>query len=132
MIEFNTAGNCIMKGHCGKSIVSGECIIEKLQIREVSSHFRNGWIFLVVKPVPLGKNEFLNNQTDIDPSLVEPLIIDNQHIKAKNLTGKKKMNAAKNQQNNNNNTNTAQGKREMSAREMNNREPSSIMKNYLS
>ena len=76
MIEFNTAGNCIMKGHCGKSLVAGECIIEKLQIREVSSHFRNGWIFLVVKPVPLGKNEYLNTG-DIDPSLVEPLIIEN-------------------------------------------------------
>jgi len=29
LLEFNTAGNCILKGHSGKFFNSGECSIEK-------------------------------------------------------------------------------------------------------
>ena len=90
-VEFNTAGNCILKGHAGRFFEQGECSIDKLQIREVTSHFRNGWIFLVVKPAGLSKGEGVLNKElgAIDVEQIEPLIIDNVVIKAKNLVGKK-------------------------------------------
>lgn len=50
-IELNTSGNKILKGQLVKEVINGTCKFDKLQIKEVSSHFRNGWIFIVVTPV---------------------------------------------------------------------------------
>jgi hypothetical protein len=55
----------------------------------VTSHFRNGWVFIVIKPAPLNKNEILTEEHQINPEKIEPLILDNVIIKAKNLVGRK-------------------------------------------
>jgi len=47
----------------------------KIQLNEVTSHFRNGWIFLVVQPV-----------TSLCSASIRPLILDNIVIKAKEST----------------------------------------------
>ncbi|CAK67461.1 unnamed protein product (macronuclear) [Paramecium tetraurelia] len=45
--------------------------IEKLQINEVTSHYQNGWIYLVVYPI---KNDNKIVQNSISPSQIKPLI----------------------------------------------------------
>lgn len=47
----------------------------KIQLNEVTSHFRNGWIFLVIQPV-----------TSLCNASVRPLILDKVVIKAKEST----------------------------------------------
>lgn len=89
LVEYNTAGNCIVKGHSGKFLQSGECNIEKIQIREVTSHFRNGWVFVVIKPAIMEKNHLKSDSESIIATKIEPLILENIVIKAKNLVGKK-------------------------------------------
>jgi hypothetical protein len=55
-IEKNTAGQKILKGYIEQSLHHGQCRFEKIQIKEVTSHFRNGWVFIVIIPcmTPLG------------------------------------------------------------------------------
>ena len=55
-IEKNTAGQKILKGYIEQSLHQGICRFEKIQIKEVTSHFRNGWVFIVIIPcmTPLG------------------------------------------------------------------------------
>ncbi|KAM3147145.1 hypothetical protein pb186bvf_000861 [Paramecium bursaria] len=48
----------------------GQVNIEKLQINEVTSHFQNGWIYLIVYPI---KEE--NKQLQINPAQIKPLVI---------------------------------------------------------
>ncbi len=56
-IDTNTSGNKILKGFLEKDLKNGTVTFEKVQIKEVSSHFRNGWIFFVVYPkVSAGAN----------------------------------------------------------------------------
>jgi len=72
LVELNTSGNYIIKGNSKHYFDNGKCLIEKLQIREVTSHFRNGWIFIVIKPASLGKNDILDKFSDIYPDSIEP------------------------------------------------------------
>lgn len=51
----------------------------KVQLNEVTSHFRNGWVFLVVQPVP---SDFLL-QTGF---MVSPLVIEHLVSKSKEVT----------------------------------------------
>jgi hypothetical protein len=58
-----------------------------VQIKEVSSHFRNGWVFLVVMPKKLTEAKFEEEQFN----KIQPFILDNIIIKAKlNCVNKKK------------------------------------------
>ena len=56
----------------------------KIQICEVSSHFRNGWVFLVIQPKYTGQEtgESLHTQ-------VRPLVIENVVIRAKEISNKR-------------------------------------------
>lgn len=67
----------------------GCCTFDKLQIREVSSHFRNGWVFVVVQ-ARSGESS-LGKQTGIQEliSSIQPYVLDNVVIKAKLNTKKK-------------------------------------------
>ncbi len=49
-------GQKMVKGYTEQNLHFGVCRFEKIQIREVTSHFRNGWIFIVIIPsmTPLG------------------------------------------------------------------------------
>lgn len=49
-VQTNTQGQKSTKGGTDKVLDKGECSISKLQIREVTSHYRNGKIFIVVLP----------------------------------------------------------------------------------
>jgi hypothetical protein len=81
-IEKNTAGQKMLKGFVDQSLLMGLCNFEKVQIKEVTSHYRDGWIFLVAIPcmTPLGANK-----TDcfIDFTSIKPLVIEGVVVKAK-------------------------------------------------
>jgi len=55
----------------------------KIQICEVSSHFRNGWVFLVIQPKYTGQaGESLQTQ-------VRPLVLENVIVRAKEISNKR-------------------------------------------
>jgi len=87
-IDSNTAGNKILKGFTEKDLVNGSATFDKIQIKEVTSHFRNGWIFFVVYPkingASAGSNVIINgNGTVVNASEVKPLILEKVIVKAK-------------------------------------------------
>lgn len=69
----------------------GKALFEKLQIKEVTSHFRNGWIFMVisahdisfVKRIKKPDGSEAEEEEIVDVSKVRPLIIDKVVVKAK-------------------------------------------------
>jgi len=85
-IEKNTAGQKILKGYIEQSLNQGICRFEKIQIKEVSSHFRNGWIFIVIIPsmTPLGSAS-TSSETYVDYTKIEPLVLEKIVVKAKKL-----------------------------------------------
>ncbi|CAD8138127.1 unnamed protein product [Paramecium octaurelia] len=46
--------------------------VEKLQINEVTSHYQNGWVHMIVFPI---KNNTKIGSDDINPALIKPLIL---------------------------------------------------------
>jgi hypothetical protein len=92
-VDVNTSGNKVLKGMIDKDLVDGSVTFDKIQIKEVTSHFRNGWIFFVVQPRSSGN--VLNNLIDmtngvmINPQNVRPLVIEKMVVKAKRAREKK-------------------------------------------
>jgi len=85
-IDANTSGNKILKGFIEKDLVSGQATFEKIQIKEVTSHFRNGWVFFVVYPkvVSVGSNTILlNGHNIVNSQKIKPLILEKVVVKAK-------------------------------------------------
>jgi len=85
-IDTNTAGNKILKGFIDKDLINGQASFEKIQIKEVTSHFRNGWVFFVVHPkVPNGPTNILlsGNENLINHQKIKPLILEKIIVKAK-------------------------------------------------
>jgi hypothetical protein len=83
-IDMNTAGNKILKQGGDLELVDGKCEAQRLQIREVSSHYQHGWIFLMVYP----KNSLFPTNGDtsmlkIDEKKIMPLILEKVVVKAK-------------------------------------------------
>ena len=79
-------GNKILKGFTEKDLVYGSASFEKIQIREVTSHFRNGWIFFVVYPkINSGGNMITmnGNANFISCQKIRPLILEKVIVKAK-------------------------------------------------
>jgi len=91
-IDANTAGNKILKGFIEKDLVNGTATFEKIQIKEVTSHFRNGWIFFVVYPkiiantTPAGGANIINSQK-IKPLILEKVVVKAKKAKEKEHTG---------------------------------------------
>lgn len=81
-IDLNTCGNSILKGNTVKEIQGGRCVFEKLQIREVSSHFRNGWVFIAVQPRLMQEGPAGSAQRELVES-IRPFVMDNVLVKAK-------------------------------------------------
>ena len=54
-----------------------------MQIKEVSSHFRNGWLFIVVQAKPVCEESAALAED------IQPFILDNVVVKAKLNTRKK-------------------------------------------
>jgi len=94
-IDANTAGNKILKGFIEKDLMNGTATFEKIQIKEVTSHFRNGWIFFVVYPkitntsssgnLLLGSNSI--NSQKIKPLILEKVVVKAKKAKEKEATG---------------------------------------------
>ena len=76
-----------MKGFIEKDMVNGSVTFEKIQIKEVTSHFRNGWIFFVVYPkINKSSNNnilFNGNGAIVDAQKIKPLILEKVIVKAK-------------------------------------------------
>ena len=83
---MNWLGNKILKGFIEKDLVNGVATFEKIQIKEVTSHFRNGWVFFVVYPklATVGSNSILlNGHNIVNGSKIKPLILEKVIVKAK-------------------------------------------------
>ena len=84
-----------------KYLNDGEMSFEKVQIRDVSSHYRNGSLFLIVF-AKAAQNNTYQKEEDCEKSLinyqdVKPLIIEKMVIRAKKLKLKKKKIKTKNE-----------------------------------
>jgi len=96
-IDANTAGNKILKGFIEKDLISGTATFEKIQIKEVTSHFRNGWIFFVVYPkitntggsgnLMMGGSSNAINSQKIKPLILEKVVVKAKKAKEKEATG---------------------------------------------
>ncbi len=84
-IDANTGGNKVLKGCIEKDLVNGSVTFDKVQIKEVTSHFRNGWIFFVVYPkVQIhGSQMIINKKNFVDSQKVKPFILEKVIVKAK-------------------------------------------------
>jgi len=85
-IDSNTAGNKILKGFIDKDLVNGSVTFDKVQIKEVTSHFRNGWVFFVVYPKIAGQSGASvlgNTSMVINGQKIKPLILEKVVVKAK-------------------------------------------------
>jgi len=76
-----------MSGLCSNKGRNQQAHFDKIQIKEVTSHFRNGWIFFVVYPKSInstnsnvllsGKDSVINSQK------IRPFILEKVIVKAK-------------------------------------------------
>lgn len=79
-------GNKILKGFIEKDLVYGSVAFEKIQIKEVTSHFRSGWVFFVVYPklsASANMITFDNNANFINSQKIKPLVLEKVVVKAK-------------------------------------------------
>jgi hypothetical protein len=77
-----------LKGLAEKDLVNGNCSFDKIQIKEVTSHFRKGKIFIVVYPkMPTFGNFPQDNLVNsfIEYTEIKPLVIEGVVVKAKKL-----------------------------------------------
>jgi len=103
-IDANTSGNKILKGFIEKDLINGSVTFEKIQIKEVTSHFRNGWIFFVVYPKFASNNSSVMNSAKgnfINSQQIKPFVLEKVVVKAK----KAKENISENADNENDNDN---------------------------
>jgi hypothetical protein len=77
-------GNKILKGFIEKDLVNGSATFEKIQIKEVTSHFRNGWVFFVVYPkLNSTTSSASGNGPNVSGQKIKPLILEKVVVKAK-------------------------------------------------
>jgi hypothetical protein len=80
-----------LKGTTEQALLHGEAVFDKLQIKEVSSHYRNGWIFMVIyakMPSISVNNSSIEEHSDINFFDIQPLIIEQVVVKAKKMNKK--------------------------------------------
>jgi len=75
-IDFNIQGKWIFKGKYVHEVLGGEFKVTQIKVTEVSSHFKKGWIFLVIVP------KSSNNKCSV-VSQIKPYIQEKVYIKAK-------------------------------------------------
>mgnify|MGYP000190824403 CR=1 FL=1 len=88
LLRHNMSGSEIIKGVSSTLLVFDKKKLKhtgklKIQLNEVSSHFPNGWVFLVVKP---SKGQKYLRRTEVS---VKPLVVNHLVVKAKEVTCKK-------------------------------------------
>lgn len=85
-VDVNTAGNKILKGMIDKDLVDGAVTFDKIQIKEVTSHFRNGWVFFVVYPkTTMTLNPLMGGASSliVNSSQIKPIVLERVVVKAK-------------------------------------------------
>ena len=94
-----------MKGFIEKDLVNGSATFDKIQIKEVTSHFRNGWIFFVVYPkvnknanVLLSGSNVVVNSQQIKPLIIEKVIVKAKKTKEKDQNDEGSPNSGYNQE----------------------------------
>jgi len=92
LIKTNTQGKSAIKGGNDKILNDGLCVFSKLQIREVTSHYRNSKVFIVVVPCEYSMEPTKHLQAPynigknfIDYSMIQPLILSDISVKAKSI-----------------------------------------------
>jgi len=88
-----------LKGFIEKDLTNGTATFEKIQIKEVTSHFRNGWIFFVVYPkitntggssnLLMGASGNVINSQKIKPLILEKVVVKAKKAKEKEMDGEK-------------------------------------------
>lgn len=80
-------GNKILKGFIEKDLINGSVTFDKIQIKEVTSHFRNGWIFFAVYPKVssnANNNMLISSKDNMVPGpKIRPFILEKVVVKAK-------------------------------------------------
>ncbi|KAL4488476.1 hypothetical protein ABPG72_013044 [Tetrahymena utriculariae] len=97
VIKQNTLGNQILKGFLEKELYQGRVSFDKIQIKEVTSHYLNGWIYLIIFPKHPKEIKQQNNQGNIDFAEIKPLILEKIIVKAKKMRENKSQSSNKNQ-----------------------------------
>lgn len=87
-LELNTSGKPLFKGKIIQDLIKSKSEFNRVYVREVSSHFRSGWFFLVVCPVAQSLPFESQGPFDISPEKIKPLVLDKVIIKAKKLKRK--------------------------------------------
>lgn len=73
-----------MKGHKDNILIEGKCIVPKMQVKEVTSHYRSSMVYLVIMPNKKNYNPLIvEDKNFVDFKLIKPLIIDQIRVKAK-------------------------------------------------
>lgn len=94
-LQLTMTGHQLVKGY-PESMLSyspaDQCHIAyfKIQICEVSSHFRNGWVFLVVQP------KYTEAGGESLATQIKPLVLENVVIRAKEIRNKRGKRKAEN------------------------------------
>ncbi len=79
-------------------MVNGTVTFDKVQIKEVTSHFRNGWVFFVVYPKVSGQSGatgLTQNGLVVNAQKIKPLILEKVIVKAKKAKEKDNENEEK-------------------------------------
>ena len=66
--------------------MNGTVTFEKIQIKEVTSHFRNGWVFFAVYPktsVNLNSSTLVSKDGAVNGQKIRPFILEKVVVKAK-------------------------------------------------
>jgi hypothetical protein len=82
-LHSNSSGNKALKGFSKQTLNQGKVTFSKISIQEVSSHSKNGWIYVVVAACPENLEHSENLEQFADSISIEPLIIEEVVIKAK-------------------------------------------------
>ena len=64
--------------------MNGICSFEKIHVKEVTSHFRNGWVFFMVYPRQTANITFHGPKL-VNPTKIKPLALENVIVKAKKM-----------------------------------------------
>lgn len=87
-----------------RTLFDGEMLFDKVQIRDVSSHYRGGSLFLIVFAKASQNNTFQkeedNEKTIVNYEDIKPLIVEKMVVRAKKLKLKMKKKIKNNEENN--------------------------------
>lgn len=94
VLHNNKSGSEILKGMTESDLINGEAVFKKVQIKEVSSHYRNGCIFIFVyAKMPSFSSDYnsRHNGSVVNFQEVKPFVIPNVIIKAKKFSKRRNL-----------------------------------------